>query len=67
MKTDLEVLKYLTLEISARKIAKILDLSYNAVSQRYQKIRERIVEFLDHEFKKLRGEIEIDEDHCAKC
>lgn len=61
LKNDLEVLKYFTLEISASKVAKILNLSYNTVSQRYRKFREKIVEFLDQEFKKLKGEIEIDE------
>lgn len=61
IKIDLEVLKYFALEISASKVAKILNLSYNTVSQRHQKFREKIVEFLDQEFKKLKGEIEIDE------
>ena len=41
LKIDLEILKYFTLEISASKVAKILNLSYNTVSQRYQRFREK--------------------------
>ncbi len=33
-------------------------MSYNTVSQRYQRFREKIVEFLDQEFEKLKGEID---------
>jgi len=61
LKRDLEILKYFSLEISSSKIAKILNLSYNTISWRYQEFREKIVEFLDEDFKKLKGEIEIDE------
>jgi len=61
VRTDLEVLKYFILEISANKVAKILNLNYNTISQRYQKFREKIKEFLDEDFKRLKGEIEVDE------
>ncbi len=54
IKTDLEILKYFTLEISVSKVAKILNLSYNTISQRYQGFREKIVKFLDQEFERLK-------------
>lgn len=38
-------------------------MSYNTISQRYRKFREKIGKFLDEDFKKLKGEIEIDESY----
>jgi len=63
LKRDLRVLYYFYLEVSARKCAKELSLSYNTVAARYALFREAIIRHLDAEFCKLRGRIEADESY----
>jgi transposase len=63
LRRDLQVLYYFYLEVSARKCAQELDLSYNTVSKRYATIRKAIVAYSEHEFRKLNGRIEADESY----
>ena len=61
LKKDLKVLHYFYLELSARKAAKELSLSYNSVIRRYTFFRKMIADHLDQQFTKLNGELELDE------
>lgn len=63
LKRDLNVLYYFYLEVSARKCARELGLSYNTVSKRYASCRKAIVWYSQQEFKKLHGLIEADETY----
>lgn len=63
LRRDLKVLYYFYLEVSARKCAKELNLSYNTVSKRYATIRQAIVAYSEQEFRKLNGKIEADESY----
>ena len=57
------ILYHFYLEVSANKAAAELDLGYNTVHDRYMFFREKIVEYLDSNFRKLSGELEIDESY----
>ena len=63
LRKDLKVLYFFYLELSARKAAKELSISYNAVSRRYMFFRRKIAEYSDKELNKLKGELEIDETY----
>ena len=63
LKRDLDILYYFYLEVSARKCAKELKLSYNTVSRRYLRFRKAISKYCEHNFKKLSGYIEADESY----
>ena len=63
LKTDLEVLYFFYVELSARKAAKELGISYNSVSRRYIQFRKYIALYSDFEMRKLKGELEIDESY----
>ena len=63
LKKDVDVLHHFCLELSARKTAKELDLSYNTVHNKYMFFREKIAENLENNFKKLSGELELDETY----
>ena len=63
LKIDLEVLYYFYLEISARRCARELKLSYNTVSKRYSLFRKAIIRYSEQEFRKLNGKIEADESY----
>ncbi len=63
VKRDLEILHHFCLELSARKAATDLDLNYRTVMNRYRFFRQKISEFLAEEFKKLSGELELDESY----
>ncbi|MFH0955474.1 MAG: IS1595 family transposase [Candidatus Micrarchaeota archaeon] len=63
LRTDLRVLYYFYLEVSARKCARELSLNYKTVSSRYSEYREAIVQFTLQEFKKLHGKVEADESY----
>jgi transposase len=63
LKRDLKVLYYFYLEVSARKCANELGLSYKTVAKRYATYRNAIVQFSEQEFKKLRGLVEADESY----
>ena len=60
LKRDLDVLYYFCLELSANKTASLLELDYETVHSRYMFFREKIAEYLDNNFCKLSGELEID-------
>ena len=63
IKRDLEVLYYFSLELSANKTADLLGLDYKTVRSRYMLFRKKISEYLDSDFKKLSGELEVDESY----
>ena len=63
MRKDLEVLRYFSLELSATRAASELGLSYKTVRSRYMFFREKIAEYCEENFRKLRGELEIDETY----
>ena len=60
---DLDVLHYFALELSANRAASELGLSYKTVRSRYMLFREKIAEYSEENFRKLRGELEIDETY----
>ena len=53
LRTDLDVLYYFYLEVSARKCARELGLDYETVSKRYAVFRQAIMLHTSAEFKKL--------------
>jgi len=57
------VLYYFYLEVSARKCAKEMRISYNTASKRYAEYRVAILEYTQQEFRKLRGKVEADESY----
>lgn len=63
LRKDLKVLYYFYLEVSARKCANELSLSYNSVAKRYSSYRKAIVKYTEQEFKKLKGLVEADESY----
>jgi transposase len=60
---DLNILYHFYLEISARKTAIALGLSYRTVSSRFMYYRHKMAEYLREQFNKLGGEVEIDESY----
>lgn len=60
---DIEVLHYFSLELSANRTSRELDLSYKSVRSRYMFFREKIAEYCLENFRKLSGELEIDETY----
>jgi len=63
IRKDINILYYFYLDVSARKAAKELGISYRTVHNRYMQYRYKIAEYLYKEFKRLNGEIEIDESY----
>ena len=63
MEKDLTILYHFYLEISARKTSIALGISYRTVSRRFMEYRHKMAEYLNEQFKELRGEIEIDESY----
>jgi len=63
LEKDINILYHFYLEISARKTAIALGLSYRTVSSRFMQYRHKMAEYLHEQFKKLNGEIEIDESY----
>jgi len=59
----MDVLHYFGLELSANRTARELGLSYKSVRKRYMFFREKIAEYCMENFRKLRGELEIDETY----
>ena len=57
------MLYYFYLEVSARKCAREMCISYNTASKRYSEYRNAILEYTQQEFKKLRGKVEADESY----
>ena len=63
LRCDLDILHYFALELSANKTADVLGFNYKTVHSRYMFFRRKIAEHLDSDFKKLRGELEVDETY----
>lgn len=63
LKRDLDLLYYFALELSANKTASLLGLDYETVHSRYMFFRKKIAEHLEEKFRKLSGELEIDETY----
>lgn len=61
--TEIKVLEYFALEVSARKTSQQLELAYNTVRSIYQLAREKISESNQLEFNQLFGELEADETY----
>ena len=60
---DIEVLHYFSLELSANRTARELGLNYKTVRSKYMFFREKIAEYCLENFRKLSGELEIDETY----
>ncbi len=63
LKRDLEIMHYFCLELSARKASIDLKIDYKSVGRRYMFFRSKITEFLDKEFEKMNGELELDKSY----
>ena len=63
LKRDMQILYYFYLEISARKTAKELNLSYRLVHRKFMQFRKLIAVYCNNETEKLNGEVEIDETY----
>lgn len=63
LKKITNILYYFYLELSARKAARELGLSYRTVYDKYMQYRYMIADYLHKEFTKMNGEIEIDESY----
>jgi transposase len=63
LKTDMQILYYFYLEISARKTAKELDLNYRLVHRKFMNFRKLIADYCKKENEKLNGELELDESY----
>ena len=63
LRRDLEVLRYFSLELSANRAARELEMSYKTVRDRYMFFREKIADYSLENFRKLSGELEIDETY----
>lgn len=63
LRKDINILYYFYLEVSARKAARELGLSYRTVRSRYMEFRYRIADYLATQFTKMRGDIELDESY----
>jgi len=68
LKKDLQILYFFYLELSARKAAKEIEISYNSVLNRFMFYRRMICDHLGKEFSRLYGELEMDESYFGgKC
>lgn len=63
LRNDLDILYFFYLELSARKAANELGIRYNTVHAKYMEYRRRIMEYLDGQFVKLSGKLELDETY----
>jgi transposase len=63
LRTDIIVLYYFYLEISARKTANELELNYETVQSRFMHFRKCITKYCLEEARKLNGELELDETY----
>ena len=63
LRKDMEIMHLFSLEISARKTAKVLGLSYGSVYDRFMSYRQAIIKHCEDEFEKLNGELELDESY----
>jgi len=63
LRTDMIVLYYFYLEISAKKTANELEIDYQTVQSRFMQFRKAIADYCNQEAKKLNGELELDESY----
>ncbi|MCL5676212.1 MAG: transposase, partial [Patescibacteria group bacterium] len=56
-----KIIEYFSLEIPANKASKALYLNYKTVYRIYQRLRGKIAFKSEEEFRKLSGEIEVDD------
>ena len=63
LRTDMMVLYYFYLEISAKKTCNEMNLDYGVVHRKFMQFRKNIAEYCNKEANKLNGEIEIDESY----
>jgi len=63
IKKEVKILELFSLEVSARKSSIHLGLNYRTVKNIYDKMRLKIIKFLDLNFKKLEKELELDESY----
>src|SRR3990167_3150365 len=63
LRRDLEILYYFYLEVSARRTARELKLSYGSVQFRFMNFRKYITKYCLEEARKLNGELELDETY----
>ena len=63
LKSDLQILYYFYLELSARKTAKELGINYKTVQSKFMSFRKLITDYCNKETKKLDGELELDETY----
>ena len=63
LRTDMMVLYYFYLEISAKKTANELEVDYNTVQSRFMQFRKLIAIYCNQEARKLNGELELDESY----
>ena len=63
LRKDLDILYYFYLELSARKAAREMGINYMSIHSRYMFFRRKIEEYLNKEFSKLCGELEMDESY----
>jgi len=63
LRTDMIILYYFYLEISARRAAIELELNYKTVQDKFMQFRRVIAEYCNQEAKRLNGELELDETY----
>lgn len=63
LRTNMIVLYYFYLEISAKKTARELEVDYDTVQSRFMQFRKAITEYCNQEARKLNGELELDESY----
>jgi transposase len=63
LKSDLIILYYFYLEISARRTAIELELNYKTVQNKFTSFRKSIANYCDSQAKKLNGKLELDESY----
>lgn len=63
IRKELDILYHFYLDVSARKTAKALGISYTSVWNRFMQYRYMMAKHLHEQFKELSGEIEMDESY----
>ncbi len=63
LRTNIFILYYFYLELSARKTSKELSLDYKTVQSKFMQFRKTIYNFCASEAKRLNGELELDESY----
>lgn len=63
LRRDLNILYYFALELSANRTASELEVNYKTVHYHYMFFREKIAKYSEENFRKLKGELEVDETY----